>query len=82
MRFSRSPGTAALVLPLLAARRQLRQHAAARLALVLLRRRLVEGRMSHPLFDSARFTADLEALYERMAERASAGLAPEHLPAA
>jgi len=50
--------------------------------LAALRRRLVEGRLSHPLFDSARFTADLEALYERMAARARAGLTPEHLPAA
>jgi predicted O-linked N-acetylglucosamine transferase (SPINDLY family) len=50
--------------------------------LAALRRRLVEGRLSHPLFDSARFTADLEALYERMAARERAGLAPEHLPAA
>ena len=50
--------------------------------LAALRRRLVEGRLSHPLFDSARFTADLEALYKRMAARARAGLMPEHLPAA
>lgn len=49
--------------------------------LAALRRRLVEGRLRHPLFDSARFTADLEALYGRMAARARAGLAPDHLPA-
>jgi predicted O-linked N-acetylglucosamine transferase (SPINDLY family) len=54
-------------------------HEPARLA--ALRRRLVEGRLEHPLFDSARFTAELEALYLRMAERARAGLAPDHLPA-
>ena len=50
----------------------------ARLASV--RERLRIGRERAPLFDSARFTRELEALYVRMAERWRAGLAPEHLP--
>jgi predicted O-linked N-acetylglucosamine transferase (SPINDLY family) len=39
-----------------------------------LRARLVAGRAHAPLFDVARFTADLESLYVRMHERALAGL--------
>ncbi|HMS79273.1 MAG TPA: UDP-N-acetylglucosamine-peptide N-acetylglucosaminyltransferase, partial [Burkholderiaceae bacterium] len=50
----------------------------ARLASV--RERLRVGRDRAPLFDSARFARELEALYVRMAERWRAGLAPEHLP--
>lgn len=46
-----------------------------------LRRHLEDGRTSFPLFDGARFAADLERLYQRMAERARAGLAPAALPA-
>jgi predicted O-linked N-acetylglucosamine transferase (SPINDLY family) len=45
-----------------------------------LRDRLVAQRAS-PLFDGARFARDVEALYERMWARATAGLPPEHLPA-
>ncbi len=46
-----------------------------------LRARLEAGRQTVPLFDSTRFARDLEALFERMAERRRAGLAPEHLAA-
>jgi predicted O-linked N-acetylglucosamine transferase (SPINDLY family) len=46
-----------------------------------LRRQLVAQR-SHPLFDGVRYARDIEALYERMWQRAVAGLPPEHLPAA
>ncbi len=42
---------------------------------------LVERRMALPLFDTARYTRELEALFARMAARSRAGLAPEHLPA-
>ncbi|HEU4457632.1 MAG TPA: hypothetical protein VFR90_00740 [Methylibium sp.] len=50
--------------------------------LARLRAHLEQGRTSFPLFDGRRFARDLEALYERMAERQRAGLAPDHLPAA
>jgi predicted O-linked N-acetylglucosamine transferase (SPINDLY family) len=46
-----------------------------------LRGRLIAQR-SHPLFDGVRFARDIEALYERMWARATAGLPPEHLSAA
>lgn len=46
-----------------------------------LRRHLDEGLLGFPLFDSRRFAADLEALYQRMAERARLGLPPDHLVA-
>jgi predicted O-linked N-acetylglucosamine transferase (SPINDLY family) len=44
-----------------------------------LRAYLLAGRDSFALFDSGRFTRDIEALYGRMVERHDAGLAPEHL---
>ena len=44
-----------------------------------LREHLVAQRRTSPLFDGARFARDLEALYERMWARATAGLLPEHL---
>jgi Glycosyl transferase family 41/Galactosyltransferase/Glycosyl transferase family 2 len=44
-----------------------------------LRQRLRDGRGSSPLFDSNRYTRNLEALFARMVERAQAGLAPDHL---
>lgn len=50
--------------------------------LAALRRHLDEGRDGFALFDGRRFARDLEALYERMAERARQGLAPAALPAA
>jgi predicted O-linked N-acetylglucosamine transferase (SPINDLY family) len=43
---------------------------------------LVAGRDTLPLFDSERFTRDIEALYLRMMERHDNGLPPAHLPAA
>jgi predicted O-linked N-acetylglucosamine transferase (SPINDLY family) len=45
-----------------------------------LRARLIAQR-GLPLFDGVRFARDIEALYQRMWERALTGLAPEHLPA-
>ena len=56
--------------------------AADREALADIRRHLTEHRLELPLFDSARFTGELEALFERMAERWLGGLSPEALPAA
>ncbi len=49
--------------------------------LAALRARLEAGRATVPLFDSTLFARDLEALYERMAQRRRLGLAPDHLPA-
>jgi predicted O-linked N-acetylglucosamine transferase (SPINDLY family) len=49
--------------------------------LAAMRARLVAERDRLPLFDAERFARDLDALYERMAERARAGLAPDHLAA-
>jgi predicted O-linked N-acetylglucosamine transferase (SPINDLY family) len=46
-----------------------------------LRQRLVAQRDGHPLFDGARFARDIEALFERMWQRATGGLPPAHLPA-
>ncbi len=53
-----------------------------RAALRALHERLVAGRDSCVLFDSQRFTRDIEALYARMMARHDAGLAPAALPAA
>jgi protein O-GlcNAc transferase len=47
-----------------------------------LRERLIGERRTNPLFDGRRFARDIEALYERMWQRAVSGHAPEHLPAA
>ncbi len=46
-----------------------------------LRDRLVAARSASPLFSGSHFAEQLETLYERMWQRAAAGLAPEHLPA-
>ena len=46
-----------------------------------LRERLVGARLNAPLFDSQRFTHDIESLYLRMATRCAEGLSPGHLPA-
>jgi len=46
-----------------------------------LRGHLVAQRTASPLFDGAAFARDIEALFERMWARATAGKAPEHLPA-
>lgn len=43
------------------------------------RERLVENRFTQPLFDADRFCRHLESAYGMMAERAKAGLAPDHL---
>ena len=43
--------------------------------------RLATNRLTHPLFDTARFTRHIEAAYEAMWERHQAGLAPEHIQA-
>lgn len=50
-------------------------------ALRAAQRHLREHRPSLPLFDSARYTRDFEALLLRMWARHAAGLAPDHLPA-
>lgn len=42
------------------------------------RQRLVENRFRMPLFDAERFTRHLERAYEMMADRARAGLEPDH----
>jgi predicted O-linked N-acetylglucosamine transferase (SPINDLY family) len=47
--------------------------------LAALHAHLSDRRMDLPLFDSRRFTSDLEALYLRMVARQRAGLRPEHL---
>ena len=46
-----------------------------------LRGTLVQARQSSPLFDTPRFTRDIEALYLRIAQRHVQGLAPDHLEA-
>jgi predicted O-linked N-acetylglucosamine transferase (SPINDLY family) len=46
-----------------------------------LHRNLLAQRSNNPLFNGARFARDIEALYQRMWDRATAGLPPDHLPA-
>jgi predicted O-linked N-acetylglucosamine transferase (SPINDLY family) len=46
-----------------------------------LRDRVRAARLTSPLFSGERVARDIEGLYERMWERALAGLPPEHLPA-
>jgi predicted O-linked N-acetylglucosamine transferase (SPINDLY family) len=46
-----------------------------------LRDRVRAARLTSPLFSGERVARNIEALYERMWERALAGLPPEHLPA-
>lgn len=48
-------------------------------ALAALRARLAAGRLTVPLFDTARFTRQLERAYEAMHARRRARLAPDHL---
>ncbi|WP_051559313.1 O-linked N-acetylglucosamine transferase, SPINDLY family protein [Allorhizobium undicola] len=48
-------------------------------ALAALRARLAENRGIMPLYDTGRFTRHLERAYEMMADRARAGLAPDHM---
>ncbi|APB98374.1 tetratricopeptide repeat protein [Polynucleobacter asymbioticus] len=49
------------------------------LALRGIQDRLVENRLTKPLFDTVLFTQDLEALYKKMVERYRANLAPEYI---
>ncbi|WP_144290437.1 O-linked N-acetylglucosamine transferase, SPINDLY family protein [Chitinilyticum litopenaei] len=44
-----------------------------------LRNRVAEARETFPLFDTKRFTKDLEMAFVMMAERAEAGLLPDHI---
>lgn len=44
-----------------------------------IRQKIADNRFSAPLFDTERFTRHLEQAYEMMAERAKAGLEPDHL---
>jgi predicted O-linked N-acetylglucosamine transferase (SPINDLY family) len=46
--------------------------------LLALRERLHKNRLVMPLFDTPRFTRNLEQAYETMMERARSGLAPDH----
>ena len=46
------------------------------------REHLVQHRLELPLFDTARYTRELEALLQRMVQRWRAGLPCAHLPAA
>lgn len=48
--------------------------------LAAIRERLARDRLAKPIFDTPRYTRDLEALYRRMHERRLADLPPEHLP--
>jgi protein O-GlcNAc transferase len=52
-----------------------------RQTLQAIRRHLNENRLALPLFDSDRFTRELESLLTRMVDRWKQGLAPEPLPA-
>jgi predicted O-linked N-acetylglucosamine transferase (SPINDLY family) len=47
--------------------------------LAAVRRKLAANRLREPLFDTARWTRDVETLYHRMIERHRAGLLPEDL---
>jgi predicted O-linked N-acetylglucosamine transferase (SPINDLY family) len=44
-----------------------------------IREKLARNRLSAPLFDTARYTRNLESAYEQIYERSQAGLAPEHI---
>ena len=48
-------------------------------ALASVKKRLVDSRMKCPLFDTVRYTRNLEQAYERMMERYRAGLPPDHI---
>jgi predicted O-linked N-acetylglucosamine transferase (SPINDLY family) len=50
-------------------------------ALAAIRAHLADDRLNLPLFDNARFSVELGALFARMVQRWSLGQAPEHLPA-
>jgi predicted O-linked N-acetylglucosamine transferase (SPINDLY family) len=44
-----------------------------------IRTRLAKNRLTHPLFDMARFTHHIEEAYKKVYERYQAGLPPEHI---
>ena len=44
-----------------------------------IKRKLVENRLTMPLFNTNRFTKNIEAAYTAMYERYQAGLAPDHI---
>ncbi len=48
-------------------------------ALKAIKERLAKNRLVKPLFDTPRFTKNLEALYKKMYERHEAGLPPDHI---
>jgi protein O-GlcNAc transferase len=43
------------------------------------REKLARGRLSGPLFDTERYTRNLESAYEQIYERSQAGLAPDRI---
>jgi predicted O-linked N-acetylglucosamine transferase (SPINDLY family) len=47
--------------------------------LATIKQKLVENRLSTPLFDTKLFTRHIEAAYIAMYERYQAGLAPDHI---
>jgi protein O-GlcNAc transferase len=47
--------------------------------LAALRQRLAANRLTCPLFDTERYTRDLETLYSKMVDRHERGLPPDHL---
>jgi hypothetical protein len=44
-----------------------------------IKRRLASNRLTTPLFDTRRFTANIEAAYHAMYQRHLAGLPPDHI---
>ena len=50
--------------------------------LAAIKQKLSDNRLTTPLFDTARFTRDLEAAYTAMAARHRAGLPPDHIDVA
>jgi predicted O-linked N-acetylglucosamine transferase (SPINDLY family) len=47
-----------------------------------IRKRLADNRLTAPLFDTPRYTRDLEAIYDAMYRRHRSGLAPDDIPSA
>jgi predicted O-linked N-acetylglucosamine transferase (SPINDLY family) len=47
--------------------------------LAALKARLAQNKLAYPLFDTARFAENIEALYSKMWQRHCAGLPPEHI---
>jgi predicted O-linked N-acetylglucosamine transferase (SPINDLY family) len=47
--------------------------------LAALKARVAQNKLAYPLFDTARFAGNIEALYSRMWQRHCAGLPPEHI---